>query len=193
MRTPAALAAAALLLAALPAPARAGELIRFRTSDGVLGLVDEEEKVPPGALILSRDPKPDRAPSGPTPAEAREETGEGAGSLDSGSPPGPLRAPPPAARLEGAPPGDEAAAVAEWCERATTVRLAREEAEADAEDARERYERCRTANTYCSERDVVAAEERLEDALAEEEALGHECRRADCLPGWVREGCASLP
>jgi hypothetical protein len=46
---------------------------------------------------------------------------------------------------------------------------------------------------YCSERDVEAAEERLEDALAEEEALADDCRRADCLPGWVREGCERLP
>jgi hypothetical protein len=73
------------------------------------------------------------------------------------------------------------------------VRREREDAEADVETERERYERCQLVQTYCTERDLDAAEQRLEDALAEEEALVDECRRAECLPGWVREGCEELP
>jgi len=45
----------ALLLAA--APAWAGdELIRFRQADGTLGLVDDDDKLPPGAVVLERTP-----------------------------------------------------------------------------------------------------------------------------------------
>lgn len=179
-------AALALALAALAPAARAGELIRFRTAEGVLGLVDEEEKLPAGATILSREPKRERpaAPAGP------DEAGEaGAAALR----PGARTLPAPAAPSEDAPPEDEAAGVARWCERATQLRLAREGAEADLEDARERYERCRTAATYCSEREVEDAEDRLEESEAREEDLAIECRRADCLPGWVREGCDTLP
>ena len=55
----------ALLLAA--APAWAGdELIRFRQADGTLGLVDDDDKLPRGAVVLERTPL--RRPSEAAPA-----------------------------------------------------------------------------------------------------------------------------
>jgi hypothetical protein len=192
--------AAVLLLASLPSAALADELIRFRTPDGVLGLVDHEDKVPPGATILSRDPKP-------TPAARVADPGVDAGAGGTYEESGPLgaprdsepaparrrRGPSPSALAEGASPDEEAAAVAEWCEQSTALRREREDAEADVETERERFERCELVQTYCSERDLDAAEQRLEDALTEEEAIADECRRAECLPGWIREGCEALP
>jgi len=184
------LAAAVLVLAVLSAPARADELIRFRTPDGVLGLVDHEDKVPPGAAILSRDPKPARAAQpalDPGPAADEEAPADAAAPRQAAAHAF------PAAPAEGAAAGDEAALIADWCQQSTDIRRAREQAEVDAERARESYEKCRLVDSYCSEREVEAADERLEDALADEEEIADACRRAECLPGWIREGCESLP
>lgn len=182
-------AACLLLLAALPVAALADELIRFRTPEGVLGLVDHEDKVPPGATILSREPKPSAAGQ----AAALETEAPAEDAAAGSAPPARRRAPRPDVAAATISPDEEAALVAEWCEQATDLRLAREEAEADVEAERERYERCEFVESYCSERDLEAAEERLEDALGDEEALVDDCRKAECLPGWVREGCERLP
>jgi len=191
-----ALAAAFLLVlaSALPTAALADELIRFRTPDGVLGLVDHADKVPPGATILSREPKPTAAGRAAALEPAAEAEHGVSDEPAEEAPPRARRRPPrPGVPTASASPDEEAALVADWCEQATDLRLAREEAEADVEAERERYERCEMVDAYCSERDVEAAEERLDDALAEEEALADDCRRADCLPGWIREGCERLP
>jgi len=66
MRLP--LVALLLLLAALPA--RAGELIRYRTPDGSVGFVDDEKRLPPGVEVLSRSPLEPAAPRPPAPAPA---------------------------------------------------------------------------------------------------------------------------
>jgi|GEM_PF-6173902 len=178
--------AALLASAALSASGDGSELIRFRTADGVLGLVDAEEKVPPGATILSREPKLRRA----APA------GEAAAA-----PAAPARPPAAAAPVpwlheggpregdEPPPSSDEEAAAAYWCRQGRSRREAREQAEAWLVAAQERYERCRYATEYCSMGEVEAAEARVEDASADEEALAEACRRAECLPGWIREGC----
>lgn len=65
--------ALALLLAAAPlplgaVPARAQELIRYRTHDGSIGFVDDEKRLPAGVEVLSRTPLDPPAPR-PAPAE----------------------------------------------------------------------------------------------------------------------------
>lgn len=54
-----------LLLLALPEPAHAGELIRYRRADGSVGFAGSESSVPPGARILTRRPTSRRAADDP--------------------------------------------------------------------------------------------------------------------------------
>jgi hypothetical protein len=54
----------ALLLLAVAGSAMGGELVRYRSPDGSLGFVDDERRVPPGSVVLSRSPL--SAPSPPT-------------------------------------------------------------------------------------------------------------------------------
>jgi hypothetical protein len=64
----------ALLLVA--APVRSGdELIRFRQADGTLGLVDDDDKLPPGAVVLERTPL-QRPSDAPAAAEHEDEAEE---------------------------------------------------------------------------------------------------------------------
>jgi hypothetical protein len=71
----------ALLLAGAPAWAD-GELIRFRQADGTLGLVDDDDKLPPGAVVLERTPL--RRPAEPAepvaPAASDPALAEGVGA-----------------------------------------------------------------------------------------------------------------
>jgi len=60
---------ALVLLLAAAVPARAGELIRYRTADGSIGFVDDEKRLPPGVEVLSRTPLD---PPAPKPAPAPE-------------------------------------------------------------------------------------------------------------------------
>lgn len=46
----------ALLLFFLAGPTSAGELVRYRTADGSVGFVDDERRLPPDAIIVSRTP-----------------------------------------------------------------------------------------------------------------------------------------
>jgi hypothetical protein len=168
-------AAAVLLALALGVePALARELIRFRQPDGTLGLVDDPDKLPAGATVLERKSIPELRDEGPA---------EGTAQPDA-SPAAP--APPPDPRAA------EAAEAARWCERARGVHGAREEAEERRDRAEEAYDDCRTAGgtvPYCSRRRLDAAEQALEAAERSLERLEEDCRNAECLPGWIREGC----
>jgi hypothetical protein len=172
--------AATLLVLALGAsPALARELIRFRQADGTLGLVDDPDKLPPGATVLERKSLP----------ELREGS---AGPGDAEAPPEASPAAPEARSEPRAGDGGEAAEAARWCERALAVHGAREQAEARRERAEEAYDACRTAGgtvPYCSRRRLDAAEQAVADAERSLERLEDECRSADCLPGWIRAAC----
>jgi hypothetical protein len=72
----------ALLLVA--APAWSGdELIRFRQADGTLGLVDDDDKLPPGAVVLERTPlqRPSESPA-TTEDEAAPSADDGSAAAD---------------------------------------------------------------------------------------------------------------
>jgi hypothetical protein len=198
-------AAALLLLLLLGAlSAAAAELIRFRTADGLVGLVDHPDKVPPGAEILERRPLPERQPAQPLAPAGRETPAEGAAP-----------APPPAAAEE-APAGPEpdtelcarfglgrgcaAAEVTDaraWCARSGPARRALADAEEGLAAEEEAYERCRSVDGFyptphCSRADLERAETAVAEAVAAEEALEEACRTGGCLPGWIREGCERL-
>lgn len=69
----------ALLLVLLAGPTSAGELVRYRTADGAVGFVDDERRLPPDAIIVSRTPltSPPAAAQMPSPdtADRSEPTG----------------------------------------------------------------------------------------------------------------------
>jgi hypothetical protein len=160
----------ALLLAA--APAFAGdELIRFRQADGTLGLVDDDDKLPPGAVVLERTPlvRPsEAAPAASDPELAAQIDAEAEGEPEREHRPGrliiePRRSPAPTAAA--ADPVDAEAArengklcsryyldadctesdrqvAADWCQRSTEVRGLLERAEEELELAQEEFDRC---------------------------------------------------
>lgn len=161
----------ALLLAA--APAWAGdELIRFRQADGTLGLVDDDDKLPPGAVVLERTPlgRPSEAPaaSDPGPGLAAEIDAEAEGEPEREHRPGRLiiepsrsDAPSPAAAdpLDAEAARENAAVcsryhldsdctesdrqvAANWCQRSGEARGVLEQAEEEMELAEEEFERC---------------------------------------------------
>jgi hypothetical protein len=90
-------------LLASAAPARAGELIRYRTPDGSIGFVDDEKRLPPGVEVLSRTPL---EPPAPKPAPPAASAPEAAAAAD------PAVAP-LAAGAAVAPATDDAAALAD--------------------------------------------------------------------------------
>jgi hypothetical protein len=205
-------AAVFLLAAALAAgPAAAGEreLIRFRGPDGTPGLVDDADKLPPGAVILERSPlaavKGQDEPAEPEDGERRSEDPERAPE-DGDRAPEPAEPAAPPAHLDEAERAErclqyglsrgcnprEAAEAAGWCSRAQELHRAQEEAEENRVYAEEAYEDCRTASgtvPFCSRRRLDAAERQVEEADRSLERLEDECRSAECLPGWIRESC----
>ena len=160
----------ALLLAA--APAWAGdELIRFRQPDGTLGLVDDDDKLPPGAVVLERTPlsRPsEAAPVASDPglsaeigAEAEEDSerehrpGRLILSPSRSSAPAPAAADPldaEAARdnaalclryhLDSGCTESERQVAADWCQRSGEARGLLEQAEEEMELAQEEFDRC---------------------------------------------------
>jgi hypothetical protein len=160
----------ALLLAAAPAWAD-GELIRFRQADGTLGLVDDDDKLPPGAVVLERTPlsRPsEAAPAASDPGLSEEIDAAAEDEPEREHRPGRLIFEP---RREGAPtaaaavPLDAEAArsneklcspyyldsdctesdrqvAADWCRRSTDARGLLERAEEELELAQEEFDRC---------------------------------------------------
>ena len=186
----------ALLLAA--APAWAGdELIRFRQADGTLGLVDDDDKLPPGAVVLARTPlgRPsEAAPEASAPGLAAEIDDEAEGDPEREHRPGRLiieprrsAAPSPAAAdpLDAEVARDNAAlcsryhldsdcseserqVAADWCQRSGDARSLLEQAEEEMELAQEEFDRCDDlSGSYYCSRIRLDA---AQSALAKEEA-----------------------
>jgi hypothetical protein len=192
-------AAAALLLVATAASG--GELIHFRAPDGRAGMVDHPSKLPPGAVVVERREKTERAEE-PAPASEASPPArldeEAAAARPGGL--GGLR--PSGAREDAAVclrlglPGDcspgQVRGAEHWCERGESARRRVEEAEQALVLAEEERENCETAalrGGYCSENPLEIAEQELEAAERSLSGLEDACRSADCLPGWVRDGC----
>jgi hypothetical protein len=205
----------AVLLAA--APAWSGdELIRFRQADGTLGLVDDEDKLPPGAVVLDRKPlaRPEPSPAAPeTDAMADEPAAaapSGGGSFrrvpSTGGPT--LIKPreeaaldPEEARRNAAActlyhldsdcTEDERNVAADWCRRGNDARDLYEQAEDELELAQEEFDRCDALSGayYCTRLRLDAAVSAFAKEEAAVERLEDDCRKEDCLPGWTREGC----
>jgi hypothetical protein len=192
--------AALLLLAA--APVSAGELIHFRSPDGRAGMVDHPSKLPPGAIVVERRAKTERADEPPPPAPVpgparRDEASSRAGSAALGDPVPARRSGDAAACLRLGLPADCAAGeigeARRWCERGESARRRVEQAEQELEQAEESLEDCETGalrGGYCSEQRLESAQFELEDAERSLSDLENACRSGDCLPGWVRAGCS---
>jgi hypothetical protein len=168
-----------LLALLLATAAAAGELVRFRASDGSVGLVDHPSKVPHGAVVLdheSREDRPASADDAPAPqsrpraAAIRSRTGAS-------------RRAPPAAPQSGS--------ASTWCDRGTSAHAAVEQAEQRIEYEEERYDECDDGGILvaCSRYRVEQAEEALEAAQQRLEQLEEACREAGCEPGWLRGDC----
>lgn len=169
-----------LLWAALAQPALAGELLTYRTPDGSLGITDDPKLVPAGSEILRRDPEtpPRGRPSRDLPATASRSI--------------------PAKRSQDADP--DAAEATRWRQKLRKARQEEERAAHALELAERDYRSCRhrenfassyqahiPGETACDEAPVVAAQQEYERAKAyAEDGIEDECRRAGCLPGWLR-------
>jgi hypothetical protein len=163
-------------------------------------MVDHPSKLPPGAVVVERREKTERAeePAPEASPPARWE-GESAEARPAGH--GGLRASPrpqdTAVCLRLGLPEDCSAAQAQsaehWCESGQRARRRIEEAEQALERAEEDLENCEVASLrggYCSEGRLEDAQLELEDAERSLAGLEDSCRSADCLPGWVRDDCA---
>ncbi|HME69467.1 MAG TPA: hypothetical protein VKM54_06315 [Myxococcota bacterium] len=163
-------------------PALAGELLTYRTPDGNLGITDEPKLVPPGSEILRRDAEtprrgaasPDAAPA---PTAHRNLSAKGSGDAD-----------------------PDAAEAMRWRQKLRQARQDEERAAHALELAERDYRSCRhrenfgssyqthiPGETACDEAPVAAAQHEYERAKAyAEDGIEDECRRAGCLPGWLR-------
>jgi len=174
---------AGLLGAALAAQlAIAGEFLTYRTPDGSVGITDDPKLVPAGAEILRRDPKtPQREPR----------------SRDADVPPAAHRNL-PAQRFSDTDP--DAAEATHWRQKLHQARQDEERAAHALELAERDYRSCRRrenlgsssqthipGETSCDEAPVEAAQREYERAKTyAEDGIEDECRRAGCLPGWLR-------
>jgi hypothetical protein len=164
-------------------------------------MVDHPSKLPPGAVVVERREKTERAaepaaPEPPPPArwdgEAAEARPAGHGGLPASSRPEDAAV---CIRL-GLPEdcsADQVRSAEHWCESGQRARLRVEEAERALERAEEDLENCEIASLrggYCSEGRLEHAQLELEDAERSLDGLEGSCRNADCLPGWVRDDCA---
>lgn len=157
-------------------PALAGELLTYRTPEGGLGITDNPKLVPPGSEILRHDPEtPQRGETSRDPVS------------------------PPSARRSGEADSDTAEAT-RWRKRLRQARQEEERAAHALQQAKRDYRSCRhrenlgssyqdhiPGETACDEAPVVAAQQEYERARAyTEDGIEDECRRAGCLPGWLR-------
>jgi hypothetical protein len=174
-----------LFWAALVAPlALAGELLTYRSPDGSLGITDDPKLVPPGSEILRRDPE--------TPRRGQ------AGSEAVPSAPSPPRRNNSARRSGDADP--DAAEETRWRQKLRQARQDEDRAAHALGLAERDYRSCRhrenlgstyqthvPGETACDEAPVAAAQHDYERAKAyAEDGIEDECRRAGCLPGWLR-------
>lgn len=163
-------------------PSQAGEILTYRTPDGGVGITDEPKLVPPGSEILRRDPEtpqrderiPDAAPMSPS---HRNASAQGVGD-----------------------PDPDAAEAARWRQKLLQAHQEEQGAAHALELAERDYRSCRRreslgsssqtripGETSCDEAPVAAAQHEWERAQAyAEDGIEDECRRAGCLPGWLR-------
>jgi len=75
-----------------------------------------------------------------------------------------------------------------WGVLARAAREKRELGEARVAHLRQRYESCSSAraSAICPKRELEAAERRVAELERREEQIEDACRRAECLPGWLR-------
>ena len=181
---------ATLILAlAVSSPALAGDLIRFTTANGSIGMTYDASKLPHGATVVGRSaasaPKASQ-PAGGEPAAPEPERAAAAQK-------------PPAFRY--VPPDDDGPDAALWRERVLAAKNRLQQAkdqlvheEAVSQDCL--YSSHKNFNGllhnysgHCSELEarVRRAREAVESATRyAEDGLLEECRIAGCLPGWVR-------
>jgi hypothetical protein len=202
-----------LALLLLAAPASGGdELIRFRQADGTLGLVDDDDKLPPGATVLERTPlvRPSESPAAAEP-EAEPDESDETDALGAEPEPGTFVIEPRrgAETPKDAETARENAALCvkyhldsdctaseredagAWCRRSTEARDLLDRAEEELELAQEEFDRCDelSGSYYCPRLRLDAALSTLAREEAAVERMETECRKADCLPGWTRDGC----
>jgi hypothetical protein len=181
---------AGLALGAAPA---AAELIEYRLPDGSTGFTDAAEHVPPDAEIVSTREEAAPPPEASAPVEAERAAA----------------APAAPARDAEPEPDLEAEEEARWRERARQAQRAAREARIHAEAAERVYADCRGSQSYWMWRQRVpgwhdpelrdstacqdegAALQSAQEAVAEADSyladgLFEDCRRAGCLPGWIR-------
>ncbi len=207
----------ALLLLVLGGSALGGELVRYRAVDGSLGFVDDERRLPPGAVVLSRTPlsPPTAAAEAPSVDDAEagvtdagEGIGEATGTLLVATDPGDCNA--YTARSEQlrcwqergercthfgmalrcAPEDIEAAE--DWCQRGESLRTEQPPIEEFLAEAVESHRACKSSarpGGDCSRDEVAEAERAAEVWELRLAALEEQCQEQGCLPGWVRESC----
>jgi hypothetical protein len=189
----------AAFLVAHAAPAGAGnEVILYRLPDGRLGAADDERFLPPGAMVVDRVPKSAPKPRAESPPAAVDpsQAGEGPRAVEG--------APAPALSDAERREAEEAAAEAMWRSKRRQANEELSRATATyryAEEIRRECERReRTVQVVpgygmvekreCSPADlefIAQATETYEEAKRyAERGIEDECRRASCLPGWIR-------
>jgi len=160
--------------------ALAGELLTYRTADGNLGITDNPKLVPPGAEIVRREPEtphPNEGSPAPPTASRRNLPAKRWGDLD-----------------------QDSTDAMRWRQKLRQAHQEEERAAHELEQAERDYRSCRRrenfgasdqmhvpGETACDQAPVAAAQREYERAKAyAEDGIEDECRRAGCLPGWLR-------
>ena len=201
--------AIALLLVFLAGPTSAGELVRYRTADGSIGFVDDERRLPPDAIIVSRTPLTQPAAAAKPPSQEPAEGSEAVEVADAMA--GEIRDCASYAEqsaqlacwrdrgtrcsrfglpLRCAP--EELAAAESWCDRGVSLRSERTPIEDQLAIAIENHRACKSSSspgTDCSREEVLEAERAAEVWDLRLAALEEQCHEQGCMPGWVRESC----
>lgn len=208
----------ALLLVFLAGPTSAGELVRYRTADGAVGFVDDERRLPPDAIVVSRTPLTSPPPAA---AAAEERNSDGADGDATGAEPD-ADAVAPAADVAIADCGshpersaqlacwreqgarcnhfglplrctpDAIAAAESWCDRGESLRSEWTRIEDRLTIAAEEHRACKSGSrpgADCSREEVVEAERAVEVWDLRLAALEEQCHEQGCMPGWVRSSC----
>jgi hypothetical protein len=155
------------------------DILTYRAPDGSVGITDDPKLVPPGSEILRRDPKTParRQANFETAATPRNLSPQRSGDTDR-----------------------DAAEENHWHQKLRQARQDEERAAHALELAERDYRSCRhrenlgsayqthlPGETACDEAPVEAAQQEYERAKAyAEDGIEDECRRAGCLPGWLR-------
>jgi hypothetical protein len=205
-----------LLLVFLVGPTSAGELLRYRTADGSVGFVDDERRLPPDAVIVSRTARISQPGTAAVPAEDPADPSEPAQAVldDDGrtsAVPEDLQncASQPERRDQlhcwsehherchrfGLRPrctAEELASAERWCDRGELLRSEWTPIEELLASAIENHRACRSRarpGVECPRDEVLEAERAAQVWDLRVAALEEQCHEQGCLPGWVRERC----